>query len=159
VVLDTNVLLDLPDLRQYRTDYPDLTLVILPEVLGELHGLGRSRGPEGQPARRAQLELDHLARMRGAALGVPVGGGTVSVLVPEPHGVKDLSVDAALIRTVQELQRKQPRAVVALFTRDSRVAEKALFAGIPCPLPRNRPVNARSAEEALRQVVLSASSY
>ena len=157
--MDTNVLLDLPDLRQYRTQYPDVTLVILPEVLGELHGLGRARGPEGQRARRAQLELEHLARMRGAALGVPVGGGTVSALVPEPHGETDLSVDAALIRTAQELQREQPRAVVALFTRDSRVAEQALFAGIPCPLPRNRAVTPRSAEEALRQVVRSASSY
>jgi hypothetical protein len=153
------VLLDLPDLRQYRSDYPDLTLVLLPEVLQELHGLGRSRGATGQPARRAQLELQRYESMAGAGIGCSVPGGYVSVLVPERHGIAGLSVDDALVRFAQEHQRREARAVVGLFTKDSRIADKALYAGIPCPLPHYKPVTVQSAQEALRQIVLSVSSY
>ncbi|MBM2809697.1 MAG: hypothetical protein HW416_456 [Chloroflexi bacterium] len=159
VYVDTNVLLDLPDLRDYRTSYPDVTLVILPEVLGELNGLSRVPGQNGQAARRSMLALHRVEHTPGVAVGVPVPGGTVSVMVPERHGVKGLSVDDALLRAAQTLQRREARSVVGLFTRDGRIAERALFSGIPCPLPRKGPITAPIAEAALKQLVAAISSY
>jgi len=92
------------------------------------------------------------------ALGIPIPGASVLLEIPEPHGIQNLSVDDALIRAAQMRQQLEPRAVVALFTRDGRIADKALFAGLPCPLPRFKRVTAKSAEEALRHITAGLSS-
>src|SRR5665647_681733 len=61
--MDTNILLDYPDLKDYRRSLRPLTLVVIPEVMAELRGLSRApaRGEAGA-ALRALAVLEPLAR-------------------------------------------------------------------------------------------------
>jgi hypothetical protein len=96
--------------------------------------------------------------MRGVALGIPIPGGSASLEIPEKHGVPNLSVDDALVRAAELRQQRELRAVVALFTRDGRIADKVLYRGITCPLPRFKRVTPRAAEDALRHIGAGISS-
>ncbi|HEX2986677.1 MAG TPA: hypothetical protein VHS06_00660, partial [Chloroflexota bacterium] len=67
--LDTNILLDCPRLEDYRAAGRALTLVVIPEVMRELHGL--SRAPERG---RTSSALQAFSMLANSALQVDVEG-------------------------------------------------------------------------------------
>ncbi len=123
--LDTNILLDCPRLEDYRAAGRALTLVVIPEVMRELHGLSRApqRGQVG-PALQAFSSLETLARRRGSALGIPLGrSGTILRILP--GGLNQGAADLPLVLRAKEEASRQKGSLVAVVTRDWGVAELA----------------------------------
>ncbi len=123
--LDTNILLDCPRLEEYRAAGRVLTLVVIPEVMRELHGLSRApqRGQVG-PAMLVLGRLESLARRRGSVLGISLGrsGTTIRVL---PGGPGEGAADLPLVLRAKEECSRQKEALVAVVTRDWGVADLA----------------------------------
>jgi rRNA-processing protein FCF1 len=137
--LDTNILLDCPQPRDYRVSGRRITLVIIPEVMQELRGLSRSpgRGQAG-PAIQAFANLETLARRRGNARGVPVGRSDTRVRVLPGSPKQGSKADLQLVLMAKVEQAKHPGELVAVVTKDWGVVDLARAHGVKSILLRGR---------------------
>ena len=137
--LDTNILLDCPQPRDYRVQGRRITLVVIPEVMRELRGLSRSpgRGQAG-PAIQALANLETLARRRGGALGVPVGRSDTSVRVLPGSPREKVKADLQLVLMAKAEQSQHPGELVAVVTKDWGVADLARTHGVKSILLHGR---------------------
>jgi predicted ribonuclease YlaK len=123
--LDTNILLDCPRAEDYRLPGRQVTVVVIPEVMRELHGLSRApeRGQAG-PALQALATLEPLSRRRGSAVGVPLGrsGATIRILPGHPATG---GADRELVLRAKAERDRSPESLVAVVTKDWGVAELA----------------------------------
>jgi hypothetical protein len=143
--VDANVLLDFPELRRWRLDAPDVTVVVLERVEREILGLARRQDFDGAAARRAQLALEDV-RQRGAA-ATPRGGPRVRLL----RGADASSqVDAHLAVEAAAYARREPAAAVAVVSRDRGVWELANRAGVYGVLQRG-PFDNAALARAVRE--------
>jgi hypothetical protein len=124
--LDTNILLDMPRLEDYRIQNREVTLVVIPEVMRELRGLSRSpqRGQAGA-ALMAVAPLEMLSQRRAGPSGIPLGRSGVTVRVVAGNPVDNVPTDRQLVLRAGAEQARNPRAMVAVVTRDWGVAETA----------------------------------
>lgn len=125
LLLDTNILLDMPRPEDYRFTGRRITLVVIPEVIRELRGLSASpgRGQAG-PAMLAVAALESMANRRGSALGIPVVRSTASFRIlagPAAEG----GADPNLVARAKAEQLRAREAMVVIVTRDRGVAERA----------------------------------
>lgn len=132
--LDTNILLEAPDIQLYDAGYSDVTFVILEAVLKELKGLRRSADPSlRSQAVRAWSNLQTLRGQRGSTVGLPTGRYGHRVRF-EPESMALVSsaeqADQALVDLAEVEQRRKPEAVVAVLTRDRGVCDRARLAGV-----------------------------
>lgn len=128
--LDTNILLDYPDLKDYGRSLRPLTLVVIPEVMAELRGLSRApaRGEAGA-ALRALAVLEPLARPFHRSPDRPSASGfAIRVLPGEPSGAG--AADRQLAFRASAEQARRTGAIVAVVSRDRGVAEHARAAGV-----------------------------
>ena len=125
LLLDTNILLDLPRPESYRFSGRQVTLVVIPEVMRELRGLSRapSRGRAGS-ALQAVAAMESLAHRRGSALGVAIARSSACFRIVTGLGESG-SADGQLVARAKQEQLRNPNAMVAVVTRDWGVAEKA----------------------------------
>ena len=125
LLLDTNILLDLPRLEGYRFSRRQITLVVIPEVMRELRGLSRApaRGQAGS-AMQALAALESLAHRRGSAQGIPVARSSASFRIIPGSG-EGGSADGHLVARAKAEHLRDPRAMVAVVTRDWGVADRA----------------------------------
>jgi len=132
--LDTNILLEAPDVHLYNAGYSDVTFVILEAVLKELQGLRRSTDPSlRSQAVRAWSNLQMLRGQRASALGLPAGRHGHRVrFEPESMALGSATeqVDQVLVDQADAEQRRKPEAVVAVLTRDRGVCDRARLAGV-----------------------------
>lgn len=137
--LDTNILLDCPQPRDYRVSGRRIILVVIPEVMRELRGLSRSpeRGQAG-PAIQALSNLETLARQRGSALGISVGrSGTVIRILPGSPN-ESVKTDLQLVLKARAERSQCPGELVAVVTKDWGVADLARAHGVKSILLRGR---------------------
>lgn len=125
--LDTNLLLDFPELDRYRGQHGQLTLVVLEAVASELEGLGRGSDDTAGRARRAWLALEALRRRPGARSGVPLGHSGHQLRFEPGQG----PVDELLVARASAAVQREPRAAIAVVTRDAGVADRARAAQVP----------------------------
>lgn len=124
--LDTNILLDMPRLEEYRLQNRAVTLVVIPEVMRELRGLSRSpqRGQAGA-ALLAIAPLDMLAQRRAGPSGIPLGRSGVTVRILPGNPIDGIPTDRQLVLRARAEQQRSPGAMVAVVTKDWGVAEIA----------------------------------
>ncbi|MBI4491786.1 MAG: hypothetical protein HY690_03225 [Chloroflexi bacterium] len=125
--LDTNLLLDFPELERYRGEYSQLTLVVLDAVVRELEGLRRGRDDTAVRAQRAWLALEALRRRPGARGGVALGRSGHLVRFEPGQG----NADALLVEHAAAALQRQPEAAVAVVTRDRALADQARAGHVP----------------------------
>ena len=128
--LDTNILLDYPDLKDYGRSARPLTLVVIPEVMAELRGLSRAPGRgEAGAALRALAVLEPLARPFHRSPSRPHASGfAIRVLPGEPSGAG--AADRQLTVQARAEQARNPGSIVVVVSRDRGVAEHARTAGV-----------------------------
>ncbi len=141
VVVDTNALIDCPDLAAYTGDLGrKYTAHLMPVVLGELDDLRRSgRTPElREAAAKAVRRLKGLRTNGDPRVGVRVAGEVVAVFEHvEPHGGDlpgwlDLAVpDDRFVASALLLQSKHPGSAVYAATGDLNLQNKLAAVGIP----------------------------
>lgn len=124
--LDTNVLLDMPRPDEYRFSSRKVTLVVIPEVLRELHGLARApgRGQAGA-AMLAAGAVESMANRRRGSAGIPVPRSSAVFRVPAVSGAGEGSADGPLVARAKAEQARDPQSLVAVVTRDRGVADRA----------------------------------
>lgn len=124
--LDTNILLDMPRLEEYRLQNRAVTLVVIPEVMRELRGLSRApqRGQAGS-ALLAIAPLDMLAQRRAGPSGILLGKSGVTVRILAGNPTDGITTDRQLVLRAGPEQRRNPGAMVAVVTKDWGVAEIA----------------------------------
>lgn len=141
VIVDTNILLELPDLLDLDWGVKPIKVYVLRSVLQELHGLSRGSAnwKTRQDAQRAFELLDPLSR-RTPEEGFPFSAGRL-YFVDAPTGIahplNPQSVDHQQIALAQEILRESPGRFCAIVTRDremSRVA-RAAVPSIPVVTP------------------------
>jgi predicted ribonuclease YlaK len=125
LVLDTNILLDLPRPEDYRFSGRKVTLVVIPEVMRELRGLSRapSRGRAGQ-AMQAVAAIESMAHRRGRDQGIPVARSSAVFRIVPGSGMNEIA-DGQLVAYAKAEQLRDPKVMVAVVTRDWGVAERA----------------------------------
>ncbi len=125
LLLDTNILLDMPRPEDYRFSGRQITFVVIPEVMRELRGLSRAptRGKTGS-AMQAVAALEALAHRRGSAQGIPVARSSASFRIVAGSGEAG-SADGQLVERAKLEQLRNPKAMVAVVTRDWGVADRA----------------------------------
>lgn len=125
LLLDTNILLDLPRPEDYRFSGRQVTLVVIPEVMRELRGLSRapSRGRAGS-ALQAVAAMESLAHRRGSAQGIAVARSSASFRIVAGLG-EGGSADGQLVARAKLEQLRNPKTMVAVVTRDWGVADRA----------------------------------
>ncbi len=133
--LDTNILMDAPDLGSYNAGYPQVVFVVLEAVISEISGLRNSPDAELRSrASRAYSALEPLLRRQGRAVGLPVGRYGHHLRIPlEPATPREgVAVDQLLVDRAAEEQRRRPDKLVALVTRDEGVCAQARAVGVRC---------------------------
>ncbi len=141
LAVDTNALIDEPDLAVYQSVLGPRYLVhVLPVVLGELDDLKRpSRAPDlREAARRADRRLKGLRDNGDVLVGVRVAGDVFAVfehMEPRPVGLPswlDLSVpDDRFIASVLLLQSRHPGSCLLVATSDLNLQTKLAAVGLP----------------------------
>jgi len=141
LVVDTNALLDSPDLTIYATALGQRYMVhVLPVVLGELDDLKRAgRIPEiRDAARRADRRLKALRDNGNVRVGARVAGDIYAVfehIEPGRDGLPswlDFTVpDDRLVASVLLLQSAHPGSTVHVATSDLNLQTKLAAVGLP----------------------------
>ncbi len=141
LAVDTNALVDEPDLAAYRPVLGPRYLVhVLPVVLGELDDLKRAgRVPDlRDAARRADRRLKGLRDNGDVRVGARVAGDVFAVfehVEPRPVGLPswlDLSVpDDRFIASVLRLQSRHPGSCLFVATSDLNLQTKLAAVGLP----------------------------
>ena len=126
LLLDTNILLDLPRPEDYRFTGRPVTLVVIPEVMRELRGLSRapSRGRAG-PALQAVAAMESMSHRRGSTHGIAVARSSACFRIVAGSGESG-SADGQLVARAKLEQLRNPKAMVAVVTRDWGVADRAM---------------------------------
>lgn len=147
LVVDTNTLIDNPDLAAHTTTLGPRYLVhLLPVVLGELDDLKRAgRTPElREAARRADRRLKGLRNTGDVLAGVRVAGEVHAVFEhAEPRGEHlpswlDLAVpDDRLVAAALLLQAAHPGSALYVATSDLNLQTKLAAAGLPTVEPES----------------------
>jgi hypothetical protein len=135
--LDTNILLDIPRVDEYRLPGRRITLVVIPEVMRELRGLARSpgRGQVGH-AMQAVSTLESLSQRRGSALGIPLGRSDSTLRVLPGAPVEGISTDQQLVLRAKAERSRSKGEMVAVVTKDWGVADRARAEGVKSILIR-----------------------
>lgn len=141
LVVDTNTLLDNPDLAAHKSEVgPRYMVHLLPVVLGELDDLKRSgRTPElREAARKADRRLKGLRDNGDVRIGARVAGDIYALfehIEPEADGLPswlDLSVpDDRLVASALLLQSRHPGSSVHVATGDLNLQTKLAAVGLP----------------------------
>lgn len=141
LVVDTNALVDDPDLARYSTDLgPKYMAHILPIVLRELDDLKRSgRTPElREAAKRADRRLKGIRTNGDVRTGARVQGSIYAVfehVEPRAEGLPDwldLDVpDDRFVASTMLLQSRHPGSAVVAATSDLNLQNKLAAAGLP----------------------------
>lgn len=141
LVVDTNVLVDDPDLTIYAAALGRRYMVhVLPVVLGELDELKRAahRPERREAARKAERRLKALRDNGDVRAGARVAGDIYAIFeYTEPRsdglpGWLDLSVpDDRLVASVLLLQSAHPGATVRVATSDLNLQTKLAAVGLP----------------------------
>lgn len=134
VVVDTNVLIDNPDLTQFGSKLGGRYMVhVLPVVLRELDDLKRSGRTEGlrEAAKRADRRLKMLRDNGDVTVGAKVAGDVWAVfehVEPRADGLPtwlDLDVpDDRFIASALLLQSRHPRSMLVVGTSDLNLQTK-----------------------------------
>lgn len=141
LVVDTNVLIDDPDLARFTADLGPAYLVhLLPVVLSEIDDLKRSgRTPElRENAKRADRRLKGLRVAGDVSVGARVAGQVLAVFdfrELRTEGLPtwlDLAVpDDRLVAGVLRLQSDHPASAVYVATGDLNLQNKLAAVGVP----------------------------
>ncbi|MFI2292940.1 PIN domain-containing protein [Streptomyces niveus] len=141
VVVDTNTLMDNPDVALYQNDVGSRYMVhILPVVLRELDDLKRSnnRPERRESARKAERRLKAMRDNGDVRKGARVAGDVHVVfehIEPRSDGLPDwldLDVpDDRLIASVLRLQSRHPGSKVYTATSDLNLQTKLAATGLP----------------------------
>lgn len=148
LVVDTNTLLDEPDVAVYKDKLGGRYLVhLLPIVLGEIDELKRSGRNEEvrEAARRADRRLKSLRDNGDVRAGARVSGDVFAIFEhAEPRGEHlpdwlDLQVpDDRLVASALLMQSDRPGSRVYVATSDLNLQTKLAAAGLPFIEPRGR---------------------
>ena len=148
-VVDTNALLHLPDVADYRDvlGCDQFEVVLLPTVLSELDELkDRGRTADARDAATAVVRRIKGLRDRGnLRSGVPVEG-KISLRAEHrevaPRGILDWLdpqvPDDRIIGATLDLQARYPSKTIVLVSRDINLQNKAAAVGIPIVDPSAR---------------------
>lgn len=141
LVVDTNALIDDPDLARYTSQLGPAYLVhLLPVVLSEIDDLKRSgRTPElRESAQRADRRLKGLRDNGDVSVGARVAGEVHAIFdfrEPRREGLPtwfDLAVpDDRLVGGVLRLQSDHPASAVFVATGDLNLQNKLAAVGVP----------------------------
>jgi hypothetical protein len=143
LILDTNILLDLPQIETVDWGIQPVTVYILDAVLEELRGLARERHDKkkARDAQRAAVALDRLQqRTPREGFALPEARGRLFFVSP-PQAIKAPldanSVDHQQIALAQSLLQENPGRFCVLITRDREMADIAGSAhpSIPAIVP------------------------
>lgn len=140
LVVDTNALLDCPDLGRYAEIDPNGCLAFVPEVLRELDDQ-KSRGRNEHVREAATKAIRRIKGLRdrgSLTSGVTVEGkvtaqaiGTEPNFDTMPDWLDASTPDDRMIAAALQLQVAEPRRVVRLVTSDVSAQIKAEVAGLP----------------------------
>ncbi len=130
LIIDTNILLDIPNIHNFNWGVQPVNLKILQSVRDELRGLARDQ-MDRKLARTAQSAFDKLNNLqrRAPAEGYPLpGGGHLCFTddLPEiAHPLDAESVDHKQIALALTLMKAYPNKFCAIVTRDREMADIA----------------------------------
>ena len=131
LIIDTNILIEIPRIVDFDWKQPEVELYILHSVLDELNSLMRDRSQESK-ARAAQSAYMLLSNLMNRAIegSIPLSGGKVRLFFcPSPtQGVPSLNlrmVDDQLLAFGQQLERTNPGRLCVLVTMDRDLVDRA----------------------------------
>ena len=142
VVPDTNSLIAVPDLAQYKkvAGQPKYTVIIVPTVLAELDKLKViHREREFRDKVNSVIKRIKGLRIQGSLLaGVTINKTvTVRMIATEPDfdttlkWLNNENTDDKIIASVLEIQKENPSSIVVLATSDINLQNKAEMASLP----------------------------
>lgn len=148
LIIDTNILLDIPDINSFNWGVQPVTVLVLQSVQEELRGLARDRINQrlANSAQRVFNKLNNLQR-RISAEGYPLpGGGHLCFIngLPEvPHPLNAESVDHQQIALALKLMKDYPNRFCAIVTRDREMADIAAATrpNVPVVMPMGREID------------------
>lgn len=149
LVVDTNTLLDNPDLTAHASEVGSKYMAhLLPVVLGEIDDLKRSgRTPDlREAAKKADRRLKGLRDNGDVRTGVRVAGDVFAIfehIEPKADGLPswiDMSVpDDRLVASALLLQSRHPGSAVHVATGDLNLQTKLAAVGLPFTELRDSP--------------------
>ena len=140
VVVDTSILMALPDIHQFNWGVRPITVYVLDAVVDELRGLARDRQDDTRAtaARRALFVLGNL--QKGAPPeGVPLPNNTGRLIFAEaptniPSPLDPTSVDHQQIALAQVHLKTSPGRFCTIVTNDQEMADIAASASPAVPV-------------------------
>lgn len=142
VVVDTNILMDIPAIHRFNWGMQPITVYVLDTVVNELRGLARDRrhGARAASAQRALAMLEPLQR-RSPPEGVPLlnnAGRLVFARVPSGIAppLDPRSVDHQQIALARAKLETPPKCFCAVVTNDQEMADIASSASPAVPVVR-----------------------
>ena len=159
VIVDTNILLEVPDLHAFNWGVAPITVYVLRSVLDELQGLARDQQnlTKAKTARRVLGNLENILR-RMPAEGYPLPGGG-RLLFPDPPSqirppLDPENVDHQQIASARERLLSTPSCFCAIVTRDREMHDIAISTRptVPVVMPGGGPIE-QAIQQQLRRLI------
>lgn len=146
VILDTNILVGLPDILKADWQMPAVDVYLLNPVLAEIEGLARDKDPQ-KAAVTSRVRDDLIALRRHVSeSGLELQGGALRLFFADPPQdipapLRKGSVDHAIIAFAQECLKKEPGRFCAIVTQDRELADIASAANPAIQVIAANPMN------------------